>query len=730
MKKFIVPTMLVLLLLAGGLVALFVHQLTSATDTHYPRTNPAGGSRLPRVYELIRLGDAETIQQMLSDDVDPNALLEDRTPLVHYTIWAEKTDTLQAFLTAGADPNLRDPITWDTPLHIAARKQKPAHVELLLSEGADPNLRNHRRETPLLIAVRLGVPEMVMTLLDANAEPNTADAVGKTPLHCAVAAGRKPLARLLLDAGAKPNVTDARGRTALHHAIDGDLGNVYPEIITMLLTDGAEVNVADAEGNTPLHLASRFGLKDIVQVLRNAKALVDPTNKLGQTPLFLAAAAGHPATVQTLLEEGASASTRDNAGRSPLSEALWNRNQQAAWALKDSVDESAADPLVTAIQKARTADAIKLIKKGQGVQKAGPAGRTPLHWAGRLYEADTLPIVRALLEAGVDTDARDNLGRTPLMVAAATTNSETIKLLIENDADLGLFDKSGRTALHHAAAEDREDNIRLLLTGGADPLANTNPGEQTPLLLCAGRSRFSGGVREMLGLPPAPASPDVKDALAAQRLLNTVAGDEEYRLALQWAESIKEPVADAPELETIPTVVYRALLTGDAETLKGLAAAGNKETDELLTAMVDYTQAVHVLREKVIATHGRKGWIRFLDLEGDDVDARAVSLITVRPREELGRGETVGMVRDSAEARTLILSGLGQDWLLPLRKRDGAWKIDAEMLLALSLRFSESYTKDLQAATEGIRSIYPAAGKKTVSPEQLRRKLPLHMGRL
>ena len=60
--------------------------------------------------------------------------------------------------------------------------------------------------------------------------------------------------------------------------------------------------------------------------------------------------------------------------------------------------------------------------------------------------------VRIHIDRGDDLNARDEKGRTPLMLSAARDNAAICRLLLAAGADAGLLDPSGRAALDIARA--------------------------------------------------------------------------------------------------------------------------------------------------------------------------------------------------------------------------------------------------------------------------------------
>ena len=79
-----------------------------------------------------------------------------------------------------------------------------------------------------------------------------------------------------------------------------------------------------------------------------------------------------------------------------------------------------------------------------------------------------ISIVSASLKQGADVNARDELGRTPLMWSAFHGSVTILEILIARGADVNAQDKMGRTALVWAAITGRENTVVVLVGAGAD----------------------------------------------------------------------------------------------------------------------------------------------------------------------------------------------------------------------------------------------------------------------
>jgi hypothetical protein len=105
-----------------------------------------------------------------------------------------------------------------------------------------------------------------------------------------------------------------------------------------------------------------------------------------------------------------------------------------------------------------------LFEAGADPHQRNPFGATLL-WTAKDHP-DTL---RYLAAAGLDVNARDEDGRTPLMLGARfSANPESLSTLAELGADPLLTDGAGRTALQHAQtgrnAKETENNNLMIAT--------------------------------------------------------------------------------------------------------------------------------------------------------------------------------------------------------------------------------------------------------------------------
>jgi ankyrin repeat protein len=194
--------------------------------------------------------------------------------------------------------------------------------------------------------------------------------------------------------------------------------------------------------------------------------------------LFGALLTGDMKTMENLLANGLSPDVPDRFGRTPLGLAI-NANQARAVELllashadpngflsnRDSSGEMPLTPLQLAAQTGNMRFATMLISAGARVDATGASRRTALHFA--VYHLD---MMRFLLQAGADVNARDAQGASPLDEAAWNGSLDAAALLLAHGARLNEPDtQTGATPLNEAAYRGRAEIVQYLLMLRADP---------------------------------------------------------------------------------------------------------------------------------------------------------------------------------------------------------------------------------------------------------------------
>ena len=255
------------------------------------------------------------------------------------------TRTVQALLTAGADPNERDD-TGATALMVASAFGTLDSLAALLAAGADVNASDANGATAIMWAT--SDVARVRLLLDYGADVRVTASGGSTAATAAAQRGDLESLRLLIARGAAENLSsderdalltaayvsvnvEARRVLAAAGLVATDIAQVAPPAARLgsgvleSLVDFLELGL-DPDSSYPfatvriplLGYAAASGQLDLVRLLIERGADPNKSATGGTTPLMMAAARDRTDVVQTLLDGGAQVDARDRGGRSAL----------------------------------------------------------------------------------------------------------------------------------------------------------------------------------------------------------------------------------------------------------------------------------------------------------------------------------------------------------------------------------------------------------------------------
>lgn len=238
------------------------------------------------------------------------------------------------------------------------------------------------------------------------------------------------------------------------------------------------------------------------------------------------------------------------------------------------------------------------VANGADVNQVAPDGQTPLIAAAGSVHGGSITTLQRLLFNGANVNAKDNLGRTALHAAAATTfekygaphtiEVDKIAALLNAGADVNAKDNDGRTALIWASMVGNLFNkytqdttiVDLLLSRGADPNIRGNDGRNAlDWANLMGYDRIADKLVAAMGSDTTKPTADVVDVTPDPRAASV------HEVAIKFSERIQGfDLADVVLTRNGATIGWNTgvtLSTTDDITFKvvGLggytAAAGN-----------------------------------------------------------------------------------------------------------------------------------------------------------
>jgi ankyrin repeat protein len=446
------------------------------------------------------------VQTLVKGGADANATTIRGTTALMLAAGSGDTASLSALLDAGATPNTRETERGHTALMFAAAANRLAAVTLLLARGADPAIATKvvdlaglsrdgsnpdgRNLAGAPVAPRPSAPRSRVPGVDRQYFYNELVHAqgGMTPLHFAVRQGHTDVALALLDAGVDVNQIKSGDHASplLIATVNGhfDLG-------VKLLERGADPNIAGENGVAPLYavinlkwaqeagypqpwaqLDQRIGYLDYLKLLLEKGA--DPNARLTKKVWY----SGYNFDLSGL----------DEVGATPFWRAAYGADVEAMKLLA----ARGADPNIPTTKppgRPRTGDAdirqLVDVSEMPPIPTGGP-GIPALHAAAgagysegfaanshRYAPSGLLAAVKYLVdELGMDVNARDHEGSTPLHHAASRGDNEMILYLVSKGADVMAVNREGQTTVDMAngpvqRTQPYPETIKLLESMGA-----------------------------------------------------------------------------------------------------------------------------------------------------------------------------------------------------------------------------------------------------------------------
>jgi len=208
---------------------------------------------------------------------------------------SDDTETIGKMVSYGADVNAENTMH-DRPIHYAAVSNHLSAVRFLIENGAGIDARGSLGKTPLMIAAGEGFLEMVELLLSKGADFNAVTAFGENALFYAESARSAgcEVAELLIKAGIDINCQSKNGTCLNRALLDHKTG-----FAGLLVKNGALVR------KERLFEAVQENQLEVIKVLHEIGADMDPPDEKNRTPLMFALERNNIIAARLLVECGA-----------------------------------------------------------------------------------------------------------------------------------------------------------------------------------------------------------------------------------------------------------------------------------------------------------------------------------------------------------------------------------------------------------------------------------------
>ena len=333
-----------------------------------------------------------------------------------------------------------------------------------------------------------GLKEIMMALLiEGRTGLSARDSLGCTPLHYASAQDHIDIVELLLTNGADLEAkTTLRGWTAIFSAAHRSRNTV----VSYLIQQGADITTPDLVGRTLLHLATSSGNIDLAKELLSHGANIYAKDKDAKTPMMVAEKISNNALLTLFMEQSdqpvSTIHRKQEGGEKKKLDLLAKAAKAGAQSnFKHILEKESAqfendeefmqqDVLIrvrvpwgstwrhTSYDNNRS----YIISHRRGYIEPNYGVREMIYpnimFQNALVEGN-LPMIKSLIDYGVDLKQVYNYGQTALHVATFGDDPTTINFLLEMGINASSIDEDGQTALHFAVALGHANSVDVLI---------------------------------------------------------------------------------------------------------------------------------------------------------------------------------------------------------------------------------------------------------------------------
>ena len=277
--------------------------------------------------------------------------------------------------------------------------------------------------------------------------------------------------------------SNEKGRALITASFKGHL-----EVVKYLASQGANIEAQDNHNWTALIRASQNGHLEVVQYLASQGADINAKNNDGDTALIRASFKGHLEVVQYLATQGADINAKNNDGKTALMRANFKGHLEV-------VQYLATLRMHNSARSGHLAEVKKAIEKGADINAKNNDGKTALMIAS---QNGHLEVVQYLFTRGANIEIKDDDGKIVFSLAshlevvqylrgliykyAINGDLAGLKRILQLGVDVESKDNDGNTAFILASREGHLDVLEYLFAQGLDIEAKNNDGNTAFIL--------------------------------------------------------------------------------------------------------------------------------------------------------------------------------------------------------------------------------------------------------
>jgi len=379
-------------------------------------------------------GNFANLEVLLVNKSAVNTVQPDGTSALAWAVYYDNRQAVEKLIKVGADVNASND-NGVNPLHLACYNQNAGIVGLLLEAGAKPDMAQVTGETALMTCSNTGVTAAVKDLIEHGAAVNAKESgEDQTALMWAATEKHPDVVQLLIKAGADVNARSRIFKEPEPFVVEvpNIFGRSYPATVRFVESTG---------GFTALQFAAQQGDIESARHLLEGGADINYSTVEEGSALVIAAAAGHEDLAHFLLEKGADPNITDAFGLGAIHYAVH----------EGIIIMNGAMPFATDDLGWQRKNLPRLLSSL--LDYGADVNATVKHAWPYLDN----PFLRSIEEAA----QIDIVGATPLHLAAASGDSECIKLLVEKGlADKQAVTDGGATVFMLAAGAGVEKGMR------------------------------------------------------------------------------------------------------------------------------------------------------------------------------------------------------------------------------------------------------------------------------